>query len=136
MPWPAPSTRFSAQQQVVCSVSYCSGRRSDFCCFRDFFLRGKRSPNCEIKRHRSLRMMKLFSFATDEKHPCHIFVVGNRGAGKTCFLSGLDEYGKAHQGGELAVIHDDGKTARELDELDSIRRSGRWPLPTAHTTHL
>ncbi len=65
----------------------------------------------------------------------HIFVIGYTGSGKTCFISGLHEYGRAHQDGGLSVLHDDTQTAAYLEDLSAFRQQGQWPPPTTGTVY-
>ncbi len=66
----------------------------------------------------------------------HAFVLGNRGSGKTCFLSGLYEYGRAHQDGGVTVTTTDEVAAQFLQELHELRKKGIWPPATTGTTYV
>jgi len=65
-----------------------------------------------------------------------LFLIGNRGSGKTCFFSGLYECGRAHQSGSVSILTGRGDTGQYLEEMAEFRRHGRWPAPTTGTLPL
>jgi GTPase SAR1 family protein len=65
-----------------------------------------------------------------------IFIMGAKGAGKTCFLAGLSVLSEPNRASSIQVAHDDSETADFLDDLRSTLRQGQWPPPTSTTTVL
>jgi hypothetical protein len=72
----------------------------------------------------------------DNERRLKIFILGAKGAGKTCFLAGLSVLSEPNRASSIQVAHDDSDTAGFLDDLRSTLRQGQWPPPTSTTVIL